>query len=229
MKKSILFIFLLIFSIILFNSAIQAATKNLEATCPEKVLEHGSFTAIYKGNECGDKCYSSFKFKNNKEYYLVCGDEESEKFFGKKENVPVSVEYDVLQSFFDPTGDGGNASCMRIEICKGGSVLKTANVNLIENPENLCKEKILDTGSVSGLAVEIGESEDYREGCAILLKLQNGDKYGIGFACNQKGKYHQFLGKDVKIDYSVFQHWVNDNNGGTCERRDMIRNVKPID
>ena len=65
MKKSILFILLLIFSIVLFNSAIQAATKNLEATCPEKVLEHGSFTAIYKGNECGDMCYSNFKFKNS--------------------------------------------------------------------------------------------------------------------------------------------------------------------
>lgn len=230
MKNSLLCALLLIFSFVLLNSPSQAATKDLASTCPEKVFEHGSFVAIYKGNDCGDMCYSTFQFQNNKEYTIVCGEEDSEKFFGKKENVPVNVEYDVLQSFFDPTGEGGNASCMRIDICKGGSVLKNKNVLLTENPDKIfCKEKILDTGSVSGLITEIEENEYNPKDCSIRMKLQNGDIYEIAMPCNQKNKYHEFLGHDVKLDYSVLQRFGNQENGGLCERKDMVRSIKLLD
>ncbi|MBQ7617760.1 MAG: hypothetical protein IJS50_02685, partial [Desulfovibrio sp.] len=89
-----------------------------------------------------------------------------------------------------------------------------------------CKEKILDTGSVSGLVTEIGENEYTPKECYIRMKLQNSDVYEVNIPCNQKKKYHEFLGYDVKLDYSVLQHLDDRNNEGFCEREDMIRSIK---
>lgn len=142
----------------------------------------------------------------------------------------MNVEYDVEQILFDPSGSGNYASCVRIDVCKDGHILNIGNHKLTQyNEKNFCKEKILDQGSVSGLVIEIAEDEYSDQTCMIKLKFKNNEKYIIKFPCNEKSRYKNFLGKDVKLEYLVWQKWNENNRKKICKRKDVLKSIKIIE
>lgn len=205
----------------------KTGTENLEALCPERKLEQGTLRGIYEGNECGDNCWSNFKFADNKNYSFLCGDENAEKYFGKKKGAHVEIEYETIQSFFDLTG-GENPECIRIEICKNGKIIDD-QIPLSTKVDNIvCKEKILDTGSVAGLLTQIEKSEEEPKVCALFINLKSKEDYIINIPCSDTPKYESYLGKDVKLNYSVLQHFSN-SEPPSCIREDLVKSIQVLE
>ena len=75
---------------LIFGCTFSVAWAQPKAMCEDKVLESGTFEAIYSDFTCGDFCYATFLLGNGEEYSLGCGEEEILRilFLGSNLNPP---------------------------------------------------------------------------------------------------------------------------------------------
>ncbi|MHC1788499.1 hypothetical protein [Solidesulfovibrio sp.] len=91
--------------------------ETVKNKCPEKVLSSGKIEGTYLGTECGDYCYSTIQTAVNKSVTIMCGEDESIKYFGEATGNYVQAFYDVVQ-FYNEYGQ----ECKVAKVCKSGNV-----------------------------------------------------------------------------------------------------------
>lgn len=116
---------LILIGILLGASPALSASK---ATCPEKTLDtitiNGTYLGYFEGEETNSVCVRVDK----DDIYVVCSEEEANRFFGNSKGKPISLTYELQQFFL---GEGGDGECMRIEVCKNGKTIPSTQTTVI--------------------------------------------------------------------------------------------------
>lgn len=112
-------IVILLFLLLNASHAISAS----KATCPERTLDTITITGTYLGYFEGDETNSVGIRVDKDDIYIVCSEDEANTFFGNSKGQQISLTYELQQFFL---GEGSDGECMRIEVCKKGKALSSA-------------------------------------------------------------------------------------------------------
>ena len=96
-----------------------------KATCPERTLDTITLNGTYLGYFEGEETNSVGIRVDKDDIYVVCSEEEANTFFGNSKGKQISLTYELQQFFL---GEGSDGECMRIEVCKNGKIVSSAQM-----------------------------------------------------------------------------------------------------
>lgn len=124
------YIVMLMFLLLNASPAFSAS----KATCPERTLDTITLNGTYLGYFEGEETNSVGIRVDKDDIYVVCSEEEANTFFGNSKGKQISLTYELQQFFL---GEGSDGECMRIEVCKNGNVVSSAEMTIPQSLKSM--------------------------------------------------------------------------------------------